>query len=65
MSDPNSEEILGPNSIGTDTRVIEGEVDRRVRPRSEVIAELRETARKRREQQPPTPPKDKGEPGTP
>lgn len=67
MSDPNSEEVLGPNSIGTDIRIIDGEVDNRVRPMSEVIAEMREAARKRREQQQqtPPPPKENGDAGTP
>jgi hypothetical protein len=68
MSDPKRDQVFGPNSIGTDFRIIDdGEVDTRVRPMSEVIAELREKARKRREQQQqtPPPPKENSDSGTP
>jgi hypothetical protein len=66
MSDPKRHTIGGADSLDTDLRIIDNpEVDTRRRPMSEVIAELREEARKRREQQPPTPPKESGDPGTP
>jgi hypothetical protein len=66
MSDPKPEQVLGPNSIGTDIRIIEGPGNTTPRPMSEFIAELREQARKRREQQQaPPPPKENGETGTP
>ena len=54
MSDPYQEENwVQMDSLNIETIEVVGEIDRTVRPLSEVLRKLREDAQRRQEQQPP------------